>query len=276
MVRNLQLPITFEPNSDAQLRLQFYRLLISALLFFEGLSWLPYSAELFSSLGFQLPYFSFLNALPAQFSVLPSLCLIAGSAFLFANLPFQKVNVICLLIVCLWIFFLDRINPKVSSILMIHGLLIFAVWARPSAEASSPLPIYLLRTMFVQMYFFAGLVKWLEPTWRNGEAFLQILQGPWSTYLAFQLAAELPAWLAQTFSIAILCFEILIGPALLWQKTRWLAVIVVVTFHISIEFLLNVGFLSVHCIGAVLILFASEGFLRKVDGCLKLMRRSRF
>ena len=109
----------------------------------------------------------------------------------------------------------------------------------PEAQSIPRLGLWLLRTQFALVYFFAAVAKmnadWLfegQPmiTWMNARDELPIL-GPLLGTTAFPHAM---AW-------AGLLYDLLIPALLLWPKTRRLAFITVLTFHGMTSLLFDIG-----------------------------------
>ncbi|MCA9521552.1 MAG: HTTM domain-containing protein, partial [Myxococcales bacterium] len=99
--------------------------------------------------------------------------------------------------------------------------------------------LYLLRMQVGLVYLFAGVGK-LTPDW--------LLQGqPLRLWLA--MYAELPligswlatAWVGQAMSLFGAAFDLLAPFALLWRRTRAVAYIVVVLFHVATGLLFPIG-----------------------------------
>jgi len=106
--------------------------------------------------------------------------------------------------------------------------------ARGAVAQSDDVPAWTLWSLRGQMaivYFFAGLAKLSSHDWLNGE--------PMSTYLSHKTDFPLIGrWLAEDWagylgSYSGMLFDLLIVPALLWRRTRYLGLALAVTFHLS-------------------------------------------
>jgi len=99
-------------------------------------------------------------------------------------------------------------------------------------------PIIVLRAQWVIVYTFGALAK-LNGDWLRGE--------PMTAFLHPHANAPFIGELLQTNEAALFLawggfiFDLLIGPALLWRRTRPFAIIFMLFFHISNHFLFHIG-----------------------------------
>ncbi|MBC7692251.1 MAG: HTTM domain-containing protein [Methylotenera sp.] len=99
----------------------------------------------------------------------------------------------------------------------------------------------------VMIYFFAGLFKILEPAWRNGHGVYYALRAeqfirPLGSLLAPLLSYDSPVDALVLGVELIICVLVLIPSTK--DRLRSLSVVTLIGFHLSIHFLLEVGFLS--------------------------------
>lgn len=99
---------------------------------------------------------------------------------------------------------------------------------------------WLLRIQLGIVYVYGGIAK-INPDWLAGEPIRGWLRGradsavPW---IADLLRSEVVVGLVAQGG---LWFDLLAAPALLWRKTRWLAVLVSAGFHLTNAYLFNIG-----------------------------------
>jgi len=99
--------------------------------------------------------------------------------------------------------------------------------------------ILILRAQIVIVYFYAGIAK-LNYDWLHGE--------PFSYWLSKRVDYSLITWFIEHdwarlwfFNYGGLLFDLLIGPALLWKRTRILALIPLCVFHFGNAYLFSIG-----------------------------------
>ena len=97
--------------------------------------------------------------------------------------------------------------------------------------------LLLLQFHIALPYFFGGIAK-IDPDWLSGE--------PMRNILRIQGGAEwAPEWLSErSLSLAFtwggLLFDLLIVPAILWRRTRLVAFLLAISFHLSNSLLFNI------------------------------------
>ncbi len=115
-------------------------------------------------------------------------------------------------------------------------------WRRPGAHSgrAPAWSLWLLRAQLGIVYVYGGLAK-VNPDWLAGEPVRGWLRGR---------AQGAPGWLEPALrSEAMvglmvhggLWFDLLVAPALLWRRTRWLAVLASLGFHLGNAWLFNIG-----------------------------------
>ena len=99
---------------------------------------------------------------------------------------------------------------------------------------------WLLRVQLGIVYVFGGIAK-INPDWAAGEPVRGWLRSRANT--TPELVSELLRSEAVTGLVVYggLWFDLLIAPALWWRRTRWLAVLVSVGFHLSNAYLFSIG-----------------------------------
>ena len=147
------------------------------------------------------------------------------------------------------------------------------VWSADNlrlGRAPRPVPrwaVWLVRFQVGVPYFFGGVAK-LNADWLSGEPMANMLRGSagtTGTWLA-PLRTVLPggpgeAWfphVALAFALGGLLLDLLIVPALLWRKTRRLAYLASVLFHLTNATLFTIGVFPWFMIAATLIFFPPD------------------
>lgn len=113
------------------------------------------------------------------------------------------------------------------------------VWsldARRAPAASAQVSIWPSRVILLQLVFLytgSGLWKVINPAWENPEAMKNPFHSMWGTPLGFWTVATLPDWAWRIITPGVIVFEILLGLAFLWRRTRPLAILGGTGFHLS-------------------------------------------
>lgn len=113
-------------------------------------------------------------------------------------------------------------------------------WLRPTLRADRipGWPLHLLRLFLCQVYVFAGVAK-LNPDWLRAQPLLTWLERRRDTPLFGPLLAnDATAW---AMSYCGMAFDLLVGPALLWRRTRPVALAAAVFFHVTNSTLFDIG-----------------------------------
>jgi len=112
--------------------------------------------------------------------------------------------------------------------------------------------LWLLRAQIGIPYFYGGLAK-LNPDWLRGEPMRTWLAELTSIPLVGQFLTE--EWVVYLFSYGGLGFDLLIIPLLLFRKTRVIAFVASVMFHLTNAYIFNIGIFPWLMIPATLIFF---------------------
>lgn len=99
---------------------------------------------------------------------------------------------------------------------------------------------WIFKAQFGVVYVYGGIAK-VNRDWLAGEPIRM-----WLRHRAKTAPAPIGEWLASEWAVGFfvqggLWFDLLVAPALLWRRTRWLAVTVSVGFHLTNAFLFNIG-----------------------------------
>ena len=120
--------------------------------------------------------------------------------------------------------------------------------------ASETLPAWVRWLLMFQVgcvYFYAGLAKATEDWLIHAQPLNIWLSARTDVPLIGPLLGEV--WVAHAFSWGGFLHDLLIVPALLWRRTRLMAYAVLVTFHIAVGVLFNIGLFPVIMISAATI-----------------------
>jgi len=265
----LESPVDLRPQG-------LYRIGLGLIIIGHIVGWAPYLTELFSNQGFHLGIWAPWAPSPIG-CVLLMLALFLSSLLLTVGLWSRLATVMTLV---LFTFFtgIDTINEKalysMISINLIIGCFspwgdyLSMTWWRNTSKnretfktQGNPIFIRLWQVGLLQMYFFAGLIKTHHEGWWNGEVLQQIMMGRWSSAIGLWLSGVLPDSFYPWLTVGTIVFELLLPFFLLWPKTRLLAVLLGVLFHLAIEVTLNIGLLGMHSILCLLVFFLPEGNL---------------
>jgi hypothetical protein len=134
---------------------------------------------------------------------------------------------------------------------------------RPGIRAAT-VPAWMLWVLRLQLgipYFFGGLAK-LNHDWLRGEPMRHwIYLGKYS-YIPEPLRNE---GVVYAFSYGGVLFDLLIVPALLWRRTRWIACALALFFHVSNGMTYLIGIFPWLMLGGTLLYFP-PGTLRRFGG----------
>ena len=108
----------------------------------------------------------------------------------------------------------------------------------PSAQTVPAWSVWLLRAQVGLVYFWGGIAK-LNSDWLRAMPMLDWMEARRSMALIGPLLAWDPtAW---AMSYAGLLLDLLLVPALLWRRTRWLALLAAFSFHLLNHFIFSIG-----------------------------------
>lgn len=130
------------------------------------------------------------------------------------------------------------------------------LWPKFRSILTPQWTLWLLRTLMGIVYFYAGIAK-LDSDWLRGMALAGHFQGmaDWPLIGSF-LSAD-------SFNVVVvawggLAFDLLIVPALLWRRTRHVAVFLEVLFHLSNSQFFNIDIFPFLAIGATLLFYPPD------------------
>lgn len=185
---------------------------------------------------------------------------------------YYRLSAIIFFVTFTYIFLLDQTQylNHFYLIILLSFLLIFLpaeksfsvdAWRKPeiARKNTASWNLYLLRFQIAVVYIFGGIAK-INADWLQGE--------PMRMWLAQKAEFEvLKRYLTEDlavcfFALGGLYFDLLVVPFLLWKRTRNLALIIAVCFHLLNFRLFNIGIFPWMMIGATLIFLPPEVFAK--------------
>jgi hypothetical protein len=222
-----------------------FRILLGLFLLIYFGTLAPHVTTLFSSEGVYAPYFV------PDYAPAPVVACLLFAALWLAALGLllgvrASVTIPCLLLLYFYHYFL-ALAVKHSSferLIAIYLLVLWpsrcdSVWALSTPADQNPKPAAssfagrLIRFQTILLYLGAGLWKAANPAWRSGVLLAATLQGIWATPLAFWLmerGASAQTWLL--LSRAVIAGEVLLAGLFFFTRTRPLAIVLGVLFHV--------------------------------------------
>jgi hypothetical protein len=116
--------------------------------------------------------------------------------------------------------------------------------------------LWLLRAQVGLVYFFGGMAK-LKSDWLLHAQPMKIWLAASTDLPVLGRLFEQP-WAPHAFSIAGAVFDLCVVPALLWRRTRWLAYVAVVGFHLITRLLFPIGMFPWLMIASALLFFPPD------------------
>ena len=126
------------------------------------------------------------------------------------------------------------------SFMPAHRAFSVDAWLRPRlrSQTTPAWTIWMLRFQIGVVYFFGGVAK-ISPDWLRGEPMRAWLARRTDVPLVGQFFRE--EWAVYFFSYGGLLLDLLIVPFLLWRRTRWVAFIAAVLFHLMNARMFQIG-----------------------------------
>lgn len=255
------------------LPLALYRAGLGALLCLEGLTRLPYAAELFSDAGFHRSRFAVPVPPPGGAYALVLASSIAAAAMALGWRT--RATTVATLALWGWLYAIDQIGEKALHSIALVALAMLALSdagatrsldARRDGERATvwATPLRLLQLQFAQVYFFAGVVKLRAPGWLQGAVLARSMSSRWATDLGLWAARAVPDAVWSSLAHATVAYE-LVAPFLLFvpRARRWV-IAAGLALHLGIDATLCVGWLGWHFMLALVTLYPAPESLRRV------------
>jgi hypothetical protein len=155
-----------------------------------------------------------------------------------------------------------------------------AVWSVDAGRPTRPgvrVSPWALRLLFVQLaviYFFNGVYKFCGPDWRGGDALHYVLADPLTARFSY---AELPVpYLAsRCMTWLVLSWELTFPLWMVWRRTRTVALLMGVAFHVGVGVLLELNVFSLYMLCLYLPLLPWEHLHEWLTPVWSLFRWSR-
>ncbi len=254
--------------------LALFRVGLGLIIIVHILDWGPHLTELFSNQGFQIGPWASWAPSPHQCLVLMTILLM--STLLMTVGVWTRWTTAITLVIFAFFYQIDSINEKVLYSMILTSLIIgllspwgryLSVWNTVTGASQpevaeylgNPLFIRLWQLSLIQMYFFAGLIKTRNELWLNGEVLRQIFMGRASSPTGLWLSGVLPDGLYPLLTLGTILLELLLPFLLIFTRTRFLGVILGVSFHLGIEVSLQIGPLGLYSILLLVLFFWPEG-----------------
>ncbi len=216
---------------------------------------------------FTYPLFSFVSPLPGNWMYL--VFILMGTSALFIALGlFYRIAAACFFLTYSYAFLIDctQYNNHYYFICLL-GLLMFCIPAhrnvsldacRKPGIQTAKIPfwcLFLLKFQIIIVYFFGGVAK-LNSDWLRGEPMRHWLEDtttlPWINEV---LTSEPSVYF---FSYGGLVFDLFIGFALLNNKTKPIAVFLVLMFHLTNAWMFSIGIFPYLMIAATVLFLQAE------------------
>ncbi len=184
---------------------------------------------------------------------------------------FYRVTITIFWILFTYIFLIDQ-TQYLNHFYLISLISFLMIWIpthckwsldamlqpKTQAETAPAWSLWLLRGQMAIVYVYGGIAK-INSDWLRGEPMRDWL----SSRMDFPLIGQwfTQEWMVYGFSYGGLFFDLLIVPALLWRRTRWLAVGLMLCFHATNHMLFNIGIFP-HFAVAITLLFLPPHWFR--------------
>jgi hypothetical protein len=251
----------------------FFRVAFGALMLWEV--WRYFEAEritryfvepsfLFSFWGFE-----WLKPLPANGMVILfyglgflSICIILGAGYrLVMALFWLAFTYVFLLDMAQYLnhFYLISLVSFLMIFIPAHRAVSVDAWLRPTirSQYAPQGSLWLLRAQMGIVYFFGGLAK-INPDWLAGEPMRTWMAARTDFLVIGTLFTE--EWMVSLFSFGGLFLDLLVVPLLLWPRTRLLALLAAIVFHLFNARLFNIGIFPWFAIAATLLFLPPQWF----------------
>jgi HTTM domain/Vitamin K-dependent gamma-carboxylase, lumenal domain len=158
---------------------------------------------------------------------------LAVVAIWFSSGYLHRVSAPLLFVIYTYTVLIDKVHYN-NHYYLVSILCLYFCLGTAKGEKGPPWFLDLFRYQIVLVYFFAGVAKW-NRDWLVGEPLRMWLEPRTDLPLLAQPTT------AAVMSVAGLLLDLLVGPSLLYQRTRYPAMILLTTFHLGNEFLFTIG-----------------------------------
>ena len=214
------------------------------------------------------PYLSWVKPFPETTMLLIQFIFLASTIGLIINYRY-RLSTLLTWGIYTYFFLINAIYYNNHYYLISLLLLLFALSPNPNKyHFKFPFwPLFLIRSLLILMYTYAGIAKLTNPDWLEGYQ-MSIWLNKLTTHSLLNCLS--PSLLASLLSWSGLLFDLCISPLLLWEKTRKLAFIMVITFHITNAYILfsqftgpTIGIFPFVAASSTVLAFSNPGSVRK-------------
>ena len=226
------------------------------------------------SFHFYYSGFEWVKPLPGQ-GMVYLFCILIIAATALAAGAFYRVTSVIVFSILAYVFLIERslyLNHDYLITMVAGALIILPANAKWSidvlripnlrSETTEVWQLGFVRFLVGMPYFFGGIAK-LNADWLRGHPMAEVLAskadrslfGPW-------YATDSAAYF---FSYGGLFFDLLVVPALLYRRTRLVAFVVAILFHLSNHFMFRIGVFPWFMIFSTFV-FLQPGWIRKLMG----------
>ena len=153
-------------------------------------------------------------------------------------------------------FYLISLLGGVMIVLPADRIWSIRAWRRGTGDETVPAwTVWLLRAQIGIPYFYAGVAK-IERDWLLGIPMQQMLFPNLDLPIVGRYILQW--WVADLFAIGGMLFDLFIVPLLLWKRTRMVAFILCLIFHLTNKLLLNIGIFPWMMIAATTMFFEPD------------------
>ena len=153
-------------------------------------------------------------------------------------------------------FYLISLLGGLMTVLPADRIWSVRAWRRGSGESTVPAwTVWLMRAQVGIPYFYAGIAK-IERDWLLGIPMQQMLFTNFDLPIVGRHIYEW--WVADVFAVGGTLFDLFVVPLLLWKRTRTLAFVLCLIFHLTNKLLLNIGIFPWMMIAATTIFFEPD------------------
>jgi len=259
--------------------LAIFRVLFGAILFFQSIYWVftGFIQENILDPTFLFPFIEGVNPLSSNFMIYGLNSILLISSFTILINRFYRTGLIIYLFsfTYLWLLCQGYFNNHYYLFSLICFLLIFpkSLFSNTEKVRVPRLYLFSLQILIIIVYIISGVNK-INPYW--------LLDLQPMTHILEQIGVSEGSFLIPVFTYLGLFFDLLIGPLLLLKRTRLVAIIVAILFHLMNFFIFilangEIGFFPFVMI-ATLILFIDSNKLEsyKLKPNARLLNRQSY
>ncbi len=222
--------------------------------------------------GFHFKYYGFawVQTLPETFMYGLFYLLVVLALFITVGFLY-RLSIVLFFLGRTYLFLIDSaffINHEYLACLMAFLLMFipahraFSVdaWWKPRQLTAPTWTLWILRFQIGLVYFFGGVAKF-DSEWLAGAPMLPMVKNLSGTALS-PIAGQ--AWWPQFMAYSGLLLDLFIVPMLLWGRTRWVATLSLLAFHLTNATMFNITFFPWFMIGMIIVFFPARDVERAI------------